>query len=198
MSFQQMLNQHGGIVAAGNHQEDYANPHSHLCILELEAAYLVDNGCLKFITDNPNIVGRPDYRSINDASWSSRQLATPHLVQLHMAYEDWDNWEDHQKLAVTEQIVIGTLNHIATKLPSISPELKEALEKIKTVQDARKLLPLIRGTHLESWISNKGFLTSPSTEALWSSDLAAYVANANTDTDSILIEAIDIWINATK
>ena len=138
VSLMDVIARHGGVLAIGKHAAEYGDPTCPLCVLEAHAACLVARGELDAITDDPKALGRPDYRSINDAWWSSREVATPHLVRLHMAYSGWPTWSEPQRLAVTTRVVVETIREVVSELPGLPDEVRDQCRAVRTLVEARE------------------------------------------------------------
>jgi hypothetical protein len=190
MTLQEMIDQHGGIVARGEHEDVYNEPHCPLCILEMHAACLVSEGKLMYITDEPEELGRPDYRPINDAHWSSREVATPHLVRLHLAYEGWDKWKN--KEAITKYIIVETTKRILSKLYSLPRYMREACIKVTTIEEVEAITDEIPENY-----------NCSASNSMYAAAAQCYIDEAATamsyvDDDTLLIEVVNIWVEAAN
>ena len=189
-SLMEVIAKHGGVVASGAHSADYTVPDCELCILEMHAACLVDRGELAEITDDPEILGRPDYRRINDARWSSRAVATPHLVRLHMAYDGWAVWSETRRKAITDRIAIETVRRIVAELPRLSDSVRAKCRAVTTLEEARAAAYAAVGAAAAAAAAY-----AAAADAVYAA--AAYAAAADA-ADKVLITAVDIWCEAKQ
>jgi len=137
-TIEEVLAEHGGVFAFGSHCSKNGPP-AECCILEMEALRL-GIPC----TDKPELVRMWDLRSINDAPWSSREVATPHLLRMHSAYVGSMDWTEEKQRCVLERILIGSVSRIISKFAGLP---KDVVEKCKS---ARTALDLASALHLAS------------------------------------------------
>ena len=163
-----VIARHGGVLAVGSHSTQYEKKNCPLCINEAYAAYLMECGKISQITDNPEELGRPEYRDFNDALWSSREVATPHLVRLCLAFDGWSNLDDNQRLAIASRIYADSLRET-----SFSPHMMPPPP-----------------------VSIEGMMHDAMATAWWAAEKASR-KNVHF-ADEVLIRAIDIWVRAAK
>jgi len=170
-ALREMVKRHGGVVASGRHDD----PTGPLCILELGSACLVEDGYLSAITDDPAVLGRPDYRPINDASWSSRAAATEPMLRLHLAYASWGQWSTKRRRHVVEQIVRGTVREIVAELPGLSDTVRD---QCREATSSRECAVAARAAASEAWKHAEEALEEGAGAASGAWEVAARVASA--------------------
>ena len=216
ISLLEVIERHGGVVASGSHEYRYGEPDCPLCILEAHAACLVERGELDEITDDPAALGRPDYRPINDAAWSSREVATPHLIRLHMAYDGWAEWGDERRLAVVSRITIETVRRIIAELPGMPNCVRQQCRDVSDLKSAAAAAYVADAAMADAAMARADAAADAAANAAanaadaaawadkaaaaawaaaWAAAAAAYLAD-KAAADSVLIHAVDIWVGA--
>lgn len=135
--FTETMRLHGGLFANGSHQERYSDDDCPLCLLEMIAACEVRRGLRERITDDPKELDLPDVRPINDACWSSREVATPHLERLRSAIMPWREWDEERRRKTADRLAILAVNKIVAELPRLSDSVRQQCRDAKTLQEAR-------------------------------------------------------------
>ena len=64
----------------------------------------------------------PDLRPLNDASWSSDEERTEHMLPVLAALWDWETWTQKRRQAFATKLAIETVKQIVSQLPSIGSE----------------------------------------------------------------------------
>jgi hypothetical protein len=187
-TIEEVLAEHGGVFAKGVHCSKNGPP-AECCILEMEALRL-GIPC----TDKPELVRMWDLRGINDAAWSSRDVATPHLLRLHAAYVGSMDWPQGRQRKVLERIVIFTVNRIVSRFPGLPKNVAEKCKSARTVEEAQSALDLALDLDLDLDLAHARDLASDLDLAL---DLALALASAIA-TDEALILAVDVWVDAAS
>jgi len=124
---EQVLKRYGGKLHRGGHEP----VDGECCILELVS---VCKG-LKW-TDDPGAVGMPDYRSINDAAWSTPKLRAKHMLRLATAFEAWPDWPEERVRRFAERLVVRTVNVLIAELPQIGEEVARSCRAADTPKAA--------------------------------------------------------------
>jgi len=213
----EMIQRHGGVIAAGGHTGRYHIPDVPLCLLELAAACLVEDGLLSRITDDPNDLDRPDYRAINDAPWSSREAATEPLIRLHIAFTDWGQWTEERRQRVVSQIVRDTVREIIAELPDVPDRIRDRCQAAATMSECAEAAMATAVAESAAWAA---WAKSVSEDTAWTASAAAWAecaANAaawaareaawaakratcqiTSSSDRVLLKAVDIWCAAAS
>jgi len=193
-TIEEVLAEHGGVFAKGVHCSKNGPP-AECCILEMEALRL-GIPC----TDSPRLVRMWDLRGINDAAWSSRDVATPHLLRLHAAYVGSLDWPQERQCKVLERIVIFTVNRIVSRFPGLPKNVAEKCDSARTVEEARSALALdlARASDLSRDLALDLAIDLAHARA-HARDLALARALALAlATDEALILAVDVWVDAAS
>lgn len=188
-SLRDVIARHGGVLAAGVHDDQYADPAGPLCVLEAHAACLVEAGVLTQITDDPVRLGRPDYRPLNDGPWSSRAVATPHLIRLHVAYDGWAKWPEARRQRVVQRIVLGLVRETIAELPGLSEPIRARCRAVTDLAAARaaaaETAEAATAGAVAAW-------------AAWAAAVAATCVETLEEADTILIREVNRWIAAAE
>lgn len=165
------------------------------CILE--AASICQG--LPEVTDDPETLGRPDYRPLNDAPWLTGEQRAEHMIRLHTAFEPWAGWTDEQRRACVSHIAIETVRQIVSALPGLpdairtrcrvvgtTAEAAEAAEAARAAAEAVRAVEVAEAAEAAAWAA----------EAASAARAAAEAAEAARAT-AVLILAVDIWVAAT-
>ena len=205
-SLRAVIDQHGGVLHAGTHFARYGEPDCPLCIMEAHAACLVAQGLRETITDDPEELGRPDYRPLNDAAWSSSEARTQHMIRLHAAYDGWADWSCERRSTVIDRIVIETVRQIIAALPGLPDEVRDLCRLASdrtTAYDAAASAwtTLANDDSCDDAWSAAGLAVRAADAAYDEHRISASAARAadavdDAERDRILIRAVDIWIEA--
>ena len=125
-TLERVIARYGDVLTAGSHPDQRA-----CCINEARAV------CLGLEwTDNPTMVGLPDIRPLNDGPWSSDAARTAAMIRLATAYDQWATWPPAQQRAVITAVVIGTVQHVISALPSLSDQVRAHCREAQTLKAA--------------------------------------------------------------
>jgi hypothetical protein len=131
-------------------------------------------------TDNPETVGLPDLRPLNDAPWSSDAERTKNLVPVVLAYWDWGEWSDAKRREIMTRVAEQTIRQvlpIALRAAGLEAEAKRCGAEGSESAAARA--------------------ADAAESAAWSVARAAESAARAAD-DQVLILACRIWIEAAE
>ena len=106
-----VIESHGGVLKAGKHSIESGE----CCINEARAL------CLGLpFTDNPEAVGLPDIRSLNDGPWSNDRVRTDAMVRVATALDGWEGWGREQKTrwADRKSTRLNSSHSRASRMPS--------------------------------------------------------------------------------
>lgn len=204
-----VLYYHGGTFAVGEHTSEYNRPDCPLCVLEAVAACKVRQGLLTKITDDPEKVGLPDIRPLNDAKWTSRALATGHLLRLVEAYSGWTEWPLDRRMEIMRRVAVSTVQRIVSALPGLPEHVATQCREAGTLDAARRAL--LAAAQAKASTATRAALHAAIYAAETNPIGASYpgeiargcalaASHAARDTpqsaDSVLIAAVDLWCEA--
>lgn len=198
-----MIAEHGGVLAIGSHKLEYGDAHCPLCILEAVAACRVEQGLMKHITDSPSDLGLPDLRPINDANWSSREMATLHLMCLYDAYAGWKDWSAPRKNVVVGRICVLTVNRIISKLHTNTKAIAKLCESATTRNEAASAASAAASAVSAAAAASAAEAAASAVSAAEAASAAASAASAAAEAggggaDKILITTVDLWVEAAS
>jgi len=206
---EQVLKRYGGKLYSGVHK----STEGKCCILELVA---VSKG-LQF-TDDPEAVGMPDYRQLNDGNWSTPQLRAKHMLRLAMAFEAWPEWSEGRRRRFVERLVIRTVNVLIAQLPHIGEDAAIACRAADTLKDAAAAASAAaaraaraardaadtaavaaRFAAATAWAAvDAAADDAEATADARAADAGRLAAAAAEDPDEVLVQAVDLWVEAAE
>ena len=141
------------------------------CILEAVAGC---EGVEK--TDDPFVLRRPDIRPLNDANWPTDAARTAQMLRLDKLLAAWPTWSVSQRVSFVTEVTLRTIN--ARGVLSVDAASTIAAS---TIADAADDVHAIHAIHA----------------ARAAACVAARAAAYCNWSDSVLIRAIDIWVEET-
>jgi hypothetical protein len=204
---EQVLKRYGGELYGGRHKA----VDGECCILELVS---VCKG-LEW-TDDPRAVGMPDYRTINDGNWSTPKLRGTHMLRLAVAFEAWPEWPEERRRRFAERLVVRTVNVLIAELPHIGEDAARACRAADTLTAAEAAAADAAEAYAEAayaYAAAAAWDAADAAEdaAAWATataataaaaalaaEAAARSAAAAEDPDKVLIQAVDIWVEAAE
>src|SRR5690606_31928557 len=119
----------GGVLNTGKHNPPDGD--CNACILELcSIAMGID------WTDDPELVGLPDIRPINDIQGISPRHRAARMIELATAYWGWSNWTAEERKRTVSRIAILTVNRLIAELPGLSDAIRQQCRDAVTIEDA--------------------------------------------------------------
>jgi len=176
---------YGGELHSGAHR----SADGKCCVLELVS---VCKG-LAF-TDNPGVVGMPDYRKINDGAWSAPKLRGTHMLRLAVALEAWPEWPEDRRRRFAERLVVRTVNALIAELPHIGEDVARACRAADTLTAGAAAARAARDAALAAPATTAAARAAAAQAAA----AAAQAAAAAENPDKVLIRAVDIWVEAAE
>jgi hypothetical protein len=182
----------GGVLLDGKHEED-----GEACVLEVAS---VARGVPW--TDDPERVGLPDLRALNDAGWSSDVVRTEHLAPVVVALWDWPDWSEERRVAFSTKLAELTIRRVlplalravgledeaarceAEGSAAVARAAAGAAEAAEAAWAARAAARAAAGA---AWAAGAA-------EAAWAARAAARAAAG----DAVLIEACRCWVGAAQ
>lgn len=160
----------GGVLSSGGHEDEYETSPDDCPACVLEAL----NACHdRPWSDSPEVARTFDIRPLNDAPWSSDAVRTEQMIRLVAAVEGSLDWPKELQQRFVERLAIRTVNVIVAELPYISPEVADQCRNATTLQAAAR------------WAARAAAAR------------AARAAAAEA-ADSVLIKAVDLWVEAAE
>ena len=186
-----VLEQHGGALAMGAHTP---SDRCRVCVLELASLVRLDE-----MTDNPNAVGLPDIRKINDAYCDGRRR-TDALIPWLVALEGWAEWPKADRVAWAQRVTLRTVREvlpIALRAEKLD-EHAQACEAAEDLASAKAAAGTAAGTAARdaSWAASWAVASAASSAAAWAASSASSAAWAawSVTSDDVLDLAVRIQI----
>jgi hypothetical protein len=192
---EQMLKRYGGKLYSGTHKPGVGQ----CCILELVS---ICKG-LEW-TDDPEVVGMPDCREINDGAWSTPELRAKHMLRLAVAFEAWMDWPEERVRRFAERLVIRTVNVLIAELPHIGEGVARSCRAADTLEAALEAAAYAAAAALAA--ARAAAYAAEKAAAAWDAEVAvqaaamaaAAAAEAAEDPDEVLVQAVDLWVEAAE
>jgi hypothetical protein len=176
-------------------------------------------------SDLPDLL--PDLRPINDGPWSSSRLLTEHLVPVVEALDGWAEWPPSQRCQVAARIAIETVREIASNLPDLPDDVRQACRTADNTASAASAARAAADAAADADAFARTTTSAAAASAAWAAahaatnaadagdadadDAAAYVAataaraaahaaaaHAEGAADAVLITACRIWREAAE
>ena len=179
-----------GVLSHGSHApEDGA-------YCALEAVSLARNNGRDNFTDDPQTLGMPDLRCLNDARWSSDEVRTKALLPFISALSDWSSWSKARQQRWATLVAVRTVNRVVANLPRVSKELQNLCQKAATLVEAKEAAYKVRDAAAASAAYAAFYAAKAASEAAKAASYASEAAAALSD--SVLLTAVDIWLSAVS
>jgi hypothetical protein len=187
----------GGVISAGKHEPD-----GQACALELYAVAIGHEW-----TDNPQALGMPEIRGLNDAFHDER-LRTQHMLRVLTALYDYPNWSADRKRQWCERIVIETMRRIIAELPLLPDTTREQCRGVTILGAARwaeeaamraaEAAAAAEAAETAAREAKKHPVRWAAAAARWAAAAAERwtVAEGAAAADRVLVTACDIWVEA--
>ncbi|MEM3169939.1 MAG: hypothetical protein QW838_04125 [Candidatus Nitrosotenuis sp.] len=104
--FESFIRQRFGKLEAGKHAPD----EGAACVLEAASAW---RG-LRW-TDDPDALGAPDIRPLNDAPWPDDQERTEQMIRLYEAVADWAHWSAQRRARFVKRVALRTAREVVSE-----------------------------------------------------------------------------------
>jgi hypothetical protein len=172
----------GGFLRRGNHKPG----DGACCLLELQCAVrdCAPNG----LSDEPEKVGLPDFRPMNDA-YVDDAARTEAMLPLSVAFQDWGLWSEQKKKAITNRVAYKFITQI---LPGVLRGV--SLEKAASECESAKDLAAARAA---AWAAKWAAESAAARDAAWAAAMAAArAATRAAARTKILNRCCSIWLEA--
>src|SRR3990167_5331502 len=125
----------GGALKSGKHNASSGE----CCALELVCAVRKCSDDGADLSDDPKVVGMPDFRNINDSAWESDAQRTKHMLPVLAAYSDFMEWSEARQVATVNEygfLYVHEILPIALRIWKLEKEA-ETCEGVKDKAAAR-------------------------------------------------------------
>lgn len=192
-----------GVLKYGKHEEGSRE----FCALEFDS--LVRG---RLFSDNA--ITLPDLRPLNDAFGEDDSVRTRELLPVMAALWDWVDWSPARRHAWVNQIMIGTVQQIISKLPNIGAEVAQLCRTAQTVEEVVHSAALAVAAASATWSARSAASAarsaalaasaaeSAASAAAWSARSARSAASAASEAseegNDILHVACVLWCEAAE
>jgi hypothetical protein len=136
---------------------------------------------------------RIDLRGVNDASWSTDELRTEHMLRVALAVWDWPNWSTERRQAFARRVASETIRRVLPlalrAAASVHPDAEQ-----KAALNAAADKCADDGT----WAAASESAWAAEAAAAAARAAAAAAARAAAESDAPLIAIADIFVEAAE
>jgi hypothetical protein len=162
-TYRDLLAEHGGTLDRGSHNGDM--PDCKVCVLELAALHKLGS-----VTDDPEAIGLPEVRSIND-SYIDPHRRTEAMLGWLVAMDGWSTWPDERQVAWAQIVAMRTVREV---LPIGLRAVGATEEPVVACENATDLVEAAAAARAAA----RAAYAADARTARAAADAAAYAANA--------------------